>query len=131
MRSNKLASLCLLASFGSVYPASSADNAKVELSIKPIACIVKQAGDVCTMTINVHWRAQRSINPCLYQESQKAFCWQDKSQATANVAINLKENMTFILKDDDNNIFAQQEVTVNASSSTQYRRRLRANWSLF
>jgi len=122
---------CLLLCFCLIKPANSTESAQIEFSIKPIACIVKQQGDACTMTVNVHWQAQQPMAPCLYQETKKTFCWQEKSKATTNVAIKFKENMTFTLRDENNKIFAQQQITINTSSSKKYRRRLRSNWSLF
>jgi len=121
----------LLLIFCFIKPVNSTEPSQIEFSIKPIACVVKQAGDACTMTVKVHWRAKLPINSCLYQEDEKTFCWQDKSEAMANLAINFKENMMFTLRDEGNNIFAQQEVLINSSSSKKYRRRLRSSWSLF
>ena len=114
-----------------VKQVSATEIALVDFSITPIACIVKQAGNACTMTVKVRWQAQQPISPCLYQATQQSICWQDKSEAITSVAINFKENMIFTLRDGNNHIFASQEIVINTSSSKKYRRRLRANWSLF
>ncbi len=131
MRSKAWKCINLLLGICFLNQANSADSSAVDFSIKPIACIVKQVGDACSMTVNVHWRVQQPVNPCLYQDVEKTFCWQSKRQAKVNVAINIKESTVFTLRDDNNNIYAQQEVIINTSSSKKYRRRLRASWSLF
>lgn len=131
MRSNKWPYFYLLLSSFFSQQANSLEPQKVEFSIKPIACIVKKSGDTCTMTVKVHWQTILPITPCLYQDEEKTFCWQSKNQAMTKVAINIKENMMFTLRDDDSNIYAQQEIIINTSSSRKYRRRLRSSWSLF
>jgi hypothetical protein len=128
-KTGKYSYLLLILCF--IKPANSTELPEIELSIKPVTCIVKQPGDVCTMTVKVRWQSPRPISSCLYQETTKTLCWQDKNEAVAKVAINFNENMTFTLRDSGNNIFAQQEIIVNTSSSKKYRRRLRSNWSLF
>ena len=45
--------------------------------------------------------------------------------------VSLSESMIFSLKGDNNEIYTQQQVAIAASTSKKYRRRLRADWSLF
>ncbi len=131
MRSNTGKSSIILLILCVFNQAQSEDTLPVEFSIKPVVCIVKHRGDVCTMTASVHWQVPHLVSPCLYQGTQKTFCWKNRRQAKTNVVINLKENMIFTLKDEQHSLYARQEVVINTSLPTKYRRRLRANWSLF
>lgn len=103
----------------------------VEFAIKPVTCIVKQTGDACTMTVKVHWQASTAVNACLFQDSQQQFCWQQQQQAQQKITVQLKDNTVFSLKNEHGQVLAEQLVSINASLSTKYRRRLRADWSLF
>ncbi len=104
---------------------------KVELTLTPLACFVKQMGDVCHLTININWQSTAPINACLYQNIEKMHCWSSTRKATKKIMINLSENMQFTLRGDNNEVYAQQQVAIAASTSKKYRRRLRADWSLF
>ena len=103
----------------------------VKLSLTPLACFVKNIGDVCHLTIKVNWQSQVPIQACLFQNNEKMHCWQDTKNASKRIEISLSENMKFTLLGDNNEIYAQQHVSISASTSKKYRRRLRADWSLF
>lgn len=104
---------------------------KVELSLTPLACFVKKNGDVCHITVKVAWQSSLPINACLYQNSEKLHCWSATQKATKKIPVSLSENMQFTLQGADNIVYAQQQVAIAASTSQKYRRRLRADWSLF
>jgi len=110
---------------------SNTPNSKVALSITPLACFVKKSGDVCHITVKVNWQSEIPINACLYQNIEKMHCWLVTRNATANIEVSLSENMVFSLQGDNDKIYAQQYVAIAASTSKKYRRRLRADWSLF
>lgn len=110
---------------------SNIPNNNVELSLTPLACFVKAIGDVCHLTIKVNWQSLTPINTCLYQDTKKIHCWSDTKKAAKKIKISLSENMVFSLQDDNDKIYTQQHVTIAASTSKKYRRRLRADWSLF
>jgi hypothetical protein len=111
-------------------PTSEVDN-KVELSLTPLACFVKESGDICNITIKVNWQSNTPINTCLYQNNEKMHCWQDTRRATKKISVSLSENMLFALRADNNEVYAQQHVSIATSTSKKYRRRLRADWSFF
>ena len=104
---------------------------KVNLSIKPLACIVKKTGDLCEMTVKINWHSPEPINSCLFQDQTKALCWHNSSHAQEHIKINIKANTVFTLRNDNNDIYAQQHVNINTSLPKSYRRRLRSDWSLF
>lgn len=110
---------------------SNTPNNNVELSLTPLACFVKTIGDVCHLTIKVNWQSLTPINACLYQDFKKIHCWSDTKKAAKKIKVSLSENMVFSLQDDNDKIYTQQHVAIAASTSKKYRRRLRADWSLF
>ncbi|BBN83925.1 hypothetical protein PA25_39100 [Pseudoalteromonas sp. A25] len=101
------------------------------LEIKPITCIVRQLGELCQMTIKLHWQTMAPINACLYQEQTKLRCWQAKQFVNEQLDISLQKNMNFRLLDNKNDLLAQQIINVNAAVSRQYRRKLKTDWSIF
>ncbi len=107
------------------------DNNTVVLSIKPLACVVKSAGESCQMTITAHWQSPEPINVCLFQQSQSLSCWQQQHQATKQLNVSLQNDMLFTLQQPSGKILASQRVQINISQPVKYRRRLRAQWSLF
>jgi len=130
----KIFSLVLFVVSALVMPKCLSSNTldnNVELSLTPLACFVKRIGDVCHLTIKVNWQSVAPIKACLYQNGEKMHCWSDTRKATKKIMISLSENMQFILQGDNNEIYAQRQVTISASTSKRYRRRLRADWSLF
>ena len=100
------------------------------LSIKPLTCMVKRMGDNCKMTVKVSWRTTRAIDSCLYQNKTQLICWQGQNNITTKLDIVLSENMEFTLR-SKTDVLARQLVSVNGSQPQKYRRRLRADWSLF
>jgi len=104
---------------------------KVELSLTPLACFVKKNGDVCHITVKIDWHSDIPIDACLYQNIKKLHCWSATQKATKKIPVSLSENMNFTLQGADNSVYAQQQVAIAASTSQKYRRRLRADWSLF
>ncbi|CAM4128039.1 DUF3019 domain-containing protein [Pseudoalteromonas byunsanensis] len=101
------------------------------LEIKPITCIVRQLGELCKMTVKVNWQAPHPIDACLYQEETKMQCWHGKKSVVEKLDISLQKNMTFRLINSEQVVLAQQVIKVNAAMSSQYRRRLKTDWSIF
>lgn len=103
----------------------------VNLSIKPIACVVKNIGEQCQLTVTAHWQSTQPIDACLYQNDNKLSCWQQQQQATKRLDIAMSNDMIFTLRSPQDDVIAQRTIKINVSQSDQYRRRLRAQWSLF
>lgn len=104
---------------------------QVELSIKPLACIVKKAGESCKITINAHWRSDQPIDVCLFQEERSLSCWKKQTIASQHFNIDISKDMIFSLKSDLGKTLAEKKVHVNTTIPKHYRRRLKAEWSLF
>ena len=106
-------------------------NNNVKLSLTPLACFVKNMGDTCHLTINVNWQSTIPLNACLYQNDEEKYCWSKTHKATKKIKVSLSKNMQFTLQGDNSEVYAQQHISIAASTSKKYRRRLRADWSLF
>jgi len=104
---------------------------KVKFSVKPLACIIKETGDSCEMTVKVKWNSPEPINSCLLQDKTKTVCWQNRSTAQKRIEIKIKKDIEFSLVNENNDIYAKQLVRINTSLPKKYRRRLRSDWSLF
>ncbi|MBD1581915.1 DUF3019 domain-containing protein [Pseudoalteromonas sp. S16_S37] len=111
--------------------AAGTSSGQTTLEIKPVTCIVRQLGELCQMTIKLHWLSATPIDACLYQEQLKLRCWQTKQQISEQLDISLQKNMNFRLIDSKNVVLAQQIINVNAAVSRQYRRKLKTDWSIF
>lgn len=120
-----------------------AEEHEVEMTIKPKVCHVNHAGDTCEMTIDIAWQALFPLDTCLYQQAKnqnnnqnknKTLCWKNTNVADTKLAIKLTENTLFTLEQQTpavNFVLAQQLISVNSTAPKSYRRRLRADWSLF
>lgn len=104
---------------------------KVPFLIKPLTCVVRQLGESCQMTVNIHWQNNQAIDACLYQEESKLRCWEQQEQVQEKLEITLSQSMSFRLIDSHGSLLAQQMVSVNATVSKRYRRKLKTDWSFF
>lgn len=103
----------------------------VELSIKPVVCMIKTIEQRCEMTITVNWQSDIPINACL-QTSEKTFaCWQDKTTVKQKFKLTLESDMLFQLINNNKVLMAEKQIKLNIVNAPKYRRRLRAQWSLF
>lgn len=106
-------------------------NAKeVILTISPTICIVNKMGEPCSMKVNIDWQTPTAGDYCLYQDAEQLKCWQNTTSVATRLAIHLQQNMVFSLREQDV-ILAQKQISVNASSPRKFRRKLRAQWSVF
>ncbi|GHE86427.1 DUF3019 domain-containing protein [Thalassotalea profundi] len=100
------------------------------LEITPKICIVEKSGDPCSMEINVSWQSPTISNYCLYQEELAIKCWKNTRHVNTNIPITLQKNNIFTLR-NDSQIFAAKTIRVSGVSPQRYRRKLRADWSVF
>lgn len=101
----------------------------VQINVKPMSCHVKTFGDVCHAKLHVSWQSAEKINPCLFKNNIKEICWYEQQGSEITLDTSFDKNLLFTLK-QDNKVLAQQTVTIS-SEAPKYRRRLRADWSIF
>jgi len=124
--SNLLACLLLVMS-----PLISYADEPVSLSIKPLACIVKTQGQPCELNVTAHWQTNVPMNLCLYQRNNLIQCWKKQRQALKRFSIEITESTEFRLLNSKQEVVASVQIAINAATPTRYRRRLRADWSVF
>jgi len=121
-----LLSLCLI-----FYASQSHASDKVSLSVTPIACIVSTIGEPCNLTVTAHWQAKQPKTLCLYQLEHPVQCWSNKRQGSKRFTIKIVASTQFKLVDTHQVTVASVQIIINAANPTRYRRRLRADWSVF
>jgi len=102
-----------------------------QFSVKPLICITTKKNEPCKMTITVNWQATQPINACLFQENKSLFCWKKQKKISEKINIELSNDIRFKLLNDKAQVYAQQNVVINTVAPRSFRRRLRAEWSLF
>lgn len=100
------------------------------LVISPKTCIVNQLGEACNRPMLISWQAPHG-NYCLYNKNQRIKCWQGQSKVAERVLLKLTTSSTFELKSQQQSVVAKAQVTINGATSKHFRRRLRADWSVF
>ncbi len=118
--------LFLLSGFSQSLAASST----TKLIIKPSVCMINKLGDTCQMTVKVMWHNDQPIDACLFQNGSRLTCWQNVHEINTEIDISLDQDMKFTLENDQQ-VFASQQIKINTAIPKKYRRRLRANWSFF
>jgi len=111
-----------------IKPLAAASTNK--LIIKPSVCMVKKFGDSCQMTVKVMWHNEQPTDACLFQNDSRLTCWQNVRDINTDLDILLDQDMKFTLKSNDK-ILAYQKIKINTMLPKKYRRRLRADWSIF
>lgn len=101
------------------------------LSVTPKVCIVEQAGDSCEVKLNVQWQSLIPLSRCLYQNKEENLCWLKKTKVSQSLIFDINQSQVFSLLDEKNKVLAFQQVKLNTHEPKKYRRRLRADWSLF
>ncbi|GEK09494.1 DUF3019 domain-containing protein [Pseudoalteromonas peptidolytica] len=123
--------LIIIIIFSASSTASTTPSNEVNFEIKPITCMVKQAGQRCEMTAKIAWQSPFQRDLCLFQEEQKLQCWEQTAEAKSTQTISLSKSMIFSLRDAKNNMIAKQTIELHTSVNQQYRRKLRSDWSVF
>lgn len=101
------------------------------LAVTPKICIVEQVGDSCEVRLTVQWQSLLPLSHCLYQNEQENVCWYNQKQVSQAFIFEINQNQFFSLRDHKNQVLAAQQVQLNTHVPKKYRRRLRADWSLF
>lgn len=100
-------------------------------SIKPVTCVVQKLGDICQLMATVEWKAQSHSDVCIRQDQTRIHCWSNTLTARDIIPIKVHDTTTFTLINQQDSVFASQEVKIIATQPVKTRRRLRASWSIF
>ena len=107
-----------------------ASQPQTYLEISPNICVVKRLGDLCSMEVNVKWQTPTTNDFCLYQDDSALKCWLNAQKINTHLLITMNQDMIITLRSNEK-VFAQKTVNVNAVVPQKYRRKLRADWSVF
>lgn len=108
------------------------DESLIHFEIQPKICIAKEVGDTCAMKVKLQWQTNKPMNLCLAQNHAQLKCWQQESEVSEYIAIEVQRESEFTLQEQGSlKLFAKQKVKINYRVSKQYRRRLRSEWSIF
>lgn len=100
--------------------------------ITPKVCVATVVGDNCAMEVTLQWQTNRPADLCLYQNETELKCWQQSQKITETLPIQLQKQSTFtLIQQTDMRLLARQEILINYQINKRYRRRLRAEWSIF
>jgi hypothetical protein len=125
--------LALLASKAASEQTSFDDSSVVEhFEISPKVCVARVVGENCTMTAQIKWRSREKVNLCLFQNQLKLRCWQNTEMADESLKIKLlKQSNMALISDESKKVMATKKINVQYQVNQKYRRRLRADWSIF
>lgn len=96
--------------------------------ISPQICITEQADQACHSTLQLSWRSDTPLSPCVYLAEQKLFCWQNASEGHWQQLLHWQDAM-LTLRDENNQVLLQTPLQVQ--SRRPARRRLSSPWSIF
>jgi len=114
-----------------VITPTSLANTLNSLVVSPNTCIVNKLGDVCRKELTIKWKTPIKANYCLYDKHRKIKCWVNQSNISESLLVSIKGTTTLTLKDEKKQMMASTTIVVNGATSTRFRRRLRADWSVF
>lgn len=104
----------------------------LEFKLEPNICIAREVGDSCEMTAHIVWQLTDSNDVCLWQNQQVIKCWQQQSQVAERLSIRLEQESMFrLVEHPSERVLAEHKVKINYQVNQRYRRRLRAEWSIF
>lgn len=131
-KTHKIKTITLLMSM--VYlllPVNATARLKTVLSISPSTCVVNLSGDACNKPLQINWQATAVANYCLYGNKQRIKCWQSKQDVSETLVFKIRGSTVFELINEQQQIIAHTKVSVKSATSKRFRRRLRADWSVF
>ena len=97
-------------------------------NISPQICISEQPEQVCQSTLQLSWRSNTPLSPCVFLAEQKLHCWSNASEGHWQQQLNWQD-ATLTLRDQDNTVLLQTPLQVQ--SRRPARRRLSSPWSIF
>lgn len=98
--------------------------------VAPSVCLQDQQQNNCQLPLQLYWQSQSPLSLCAYLDEQELACWSAKQQGTLRQALTLNGPANLELRDVQQQVLLQQQLTV-LSRQPERRRRLVAPWSVF
>jgi hypothetical protein len=114
-----------------LVPQNAMASPQTVFSISPSTCVVNLSGDACNKPLQINWKAPVIANYCLYGNKQRIKCWQSKQRVSETLVFKIRDSTIFELINEHNQVIAHTKVSVKSATSKRFRRRLRADWSVF
>ena len=120
--------LISLSSFGA--EATPACSQNICWQVAPSVCLQDKQQNECQLPLQLSWQSQSPLSLCAYLDEQELACWSAKQQGTLQQALTLEGPASLELRDVQQQVLLQQQLTV-LSRQPERRRRLVAPWSVF
>ncbi|WP_435276703.1 DUF3019 domain-containing protein [Psychrobium sp. nBUS_13] len=114
-----------------LVPQNAMASPQTVFSISPSTCVVNLSGDACNKPLQINWKTPVIANYCLYGNKQRIKCWQSKQRVSETLVFKIRDSTIFELINEHNQVIAHTKVSVKSATSKRFRRRLRADWSVF
>lgn len=126
-------SVLLLMPLHALSASGSTQTASItQFTVTPKTCMAPKKGDPCPMAVSVQWQATSAIKACFYQDKVALHCWSKANSGAIKIPIKLLDETEFSLVDaTTKQQLVSNKVTIQYAKPKKFRRRLRAEWSIF
>lgn len=127
---HKLAKLTLVLFF---LPTSAIADPKISTFVaEPTTCMTLTPDSHCQMQVDIQWQQNTEQDTCLLLGDKILKCWHSAQQGSFKQQITLSKTTELLLiNKSTNQTLGKQTVAVRYVHPKNYRRRLRADWSIF
>ena len=126
--------VALLAGIATVAHAQSADTPKVDLTVKPLLCIIDERTPQCEMAFLVQWQSNLLGDYCLFNDFAPTplKCWSGQRSGELTEQRVVRDEFRFWMADDGTELAAVtvEVLRVDDESDRRRRRRSRHVWDL-
>ncbi len=114
---------------------ATADNADVEMRVKPVLCITDENTPTCDMSFLVHWQSDETGYYCLFSDfgGEPLECWSEERSGEHEDERSVRESFSYWLSEQGETARLAQvtvEVLRMDNDDRRRRRRTRHVWDL-
>ena len=99
-------------------------------SVTPSVCVSRFLDELCEMNIELVFNNLPPKHYCLYQDEVMLNCWL-LSNEKRKIQLSYSHPVWLRLKDSEDTLVLQQQLTIKAQQANKKRSRVRSPWSLF
>ncbi len=114
---------------------AAADDADVEMQVKPVLCITDETNPSCDMAFLVHWQSEENGYYCLFNDfgGEPLECWSDDRSGEHEDERSVRESFSYWMTQQDGSLrlaTVTVEVLKLDTDDRRRRRRTRHVWDL-
>ena len=114
---------------------AAADDADVEMQVKPVLCITDETNPSCDMAFLVHWQSEENGYYCLFNDfgGEPLECWSDDRSGEHEDERSVQESVSYWMTQQDGSLrlaTVTVEVLKLDTDDRRRRRRTRHVWDL-